>query len=320
MTEPIPLIWGDKRYYTLNYHLREIFGEKVFKLPLDAGCTCPNRDGSKGWGGCAFCGLRGAGEHIPGAGLSLTRQMEQGVRQVQKKWQPGRYIAYFQAYTNTYAPLGRLEQMYEEALAFPGIVGLAIATRPDCLEPPVLELLTHFNRRTHLWIELGVQSSKDSTLTRLHTGYTFDETEKALQALNVYGIRACPHVILGLPGESKTDALETVKALIGYSLYGIKLQMFHVLKDSELGQLYQAEPFPLLSQDEYIDWLVSALELLPPSVVIHRVTGDGPRDTLLAPNWTRDKLRVLSQINQVLSKQGTWQGRLWHKQTLGQNA
>ena len=317
MTDCKPQFWGDKRYHTLNYHLRKKFGEKIFKLSLNAGCTCPNRDGSKGWGGCAFCGLQGAGEHIPTTAVTLRQQMEQGVELVRRKWPAGKYIAYFQAYTNTYAPVAYLRQMYEEALAFPNVVGLAIATRPDCLEQPIIELLEEFNHRTHLWVELGVQSCHNQILERFHTGYTFQDIDRALRTLAAHGIRSCPHIILGLPGETQMDFLKTVQTLVQYPLYGIKLHMFHVLKDSELGKIYRIKPFPVISQTEYIDRLVAALEILPPDVVIHRVTGDGPSDTLLAPNWTRDKLRVLSQIDRVLSERNTWQGSCLYEKCSG---
>lgn len=299
----------EKRYHTLNHYLKERFGQKVFKLSLDAGFTCPNRDGSKGWGGCSFCSPRGSGDFVPSGRLSLTEQMERGTHLVQKKWAKGMYIAYFQAYTNTYAPLSVLKQRYDEALQFPGTVGLAIATRPDCLSEAVCDLLAEYQEKTFLWVELGLQSIHPRTLQQLHVSYDFQDFAEAMERLKERSIPVCVHAILGLPGESLLDMHQTVETLTRFPLFGIKLHMLHVIRGTRLGNLYEQTPFPLLSLEEYVPLVVDLLEKIPPEIVIHRITGDGPKDITLAPRWTFHKLKVLSEIDRELKIRDSWQGK-----------
>lgn len=296
----------NKRYHTLDAELKATFGRKVAKLSLDAGFTCPTRDGSLSSVGCLFCGAQGAGD-FTSAG-TIREQMQQQASNAARKWGDCPYIAYFQSHTNTYAPVQELDQRYREALAFPNTVGLAIATRPDCLPDDVLGLLETMNRETYLWVELGLQTMNDNTAAQLNRGFTTGAFLKATEALRKRNIRVVVHLIAGLPGENKETFLEGVKAVAQTKPWGIKIHMLHITSDAPLASVYQQKPFPLLSQEDYIDWVVEALTYLPPETVVHRLTGDGNAKTLLAPNWTRDKLRVISGIDSTMKARGYVQG------------
>lgn len=309
--ESKPLLWGDKRYHTWNYHLRQIFGEKVFKVPLDAGFTCPNRDGKAGTGGCIFCSTKGAGDFAGSRLKSLTQQFAEVRAMMHKKWPIAKYIGYFQAFTNTYAPVPVLKEKYETVLTEEGVVGLAIATRPDCLPGQVLDLLAELNDKTYLWVELGLQTIHDETGKLINRGYDYETFLTALEGLRSRQIRTCAHIILGLPGESRTDMLETAKAIACLPVQGLKLHLLHLMQGTPMVNLYQEGKLIFMEQEAYISLVVDILEILPPTMVIHRLTGDAPRDFLLGPLWSLKKWEVLNAIDAELVRRRTWQGRLW---------
>ena len=300
--------WFDKSYHTLNYELRSIFGQKVIKLSLDAGFTCPNRDGTVGTRGCIFCSEQGSGEFSAPSNLSIKEQITQQIEFLSPKWKTGKYISYFQNYTNTYAPIDRLRKIYEESLCCKDIVGLAIATRPDCLSNEVINLLEELNQKTYLWIELGLQTIHSKTSEFLRRGYSLDVFEKAVYNLKSKGISIVVHLILGLPGESYNEMLKSVRYIAELGVQGVKLHLLHVLKNTDLESLYNKEKFSFLSRQDYISLVVDALELLPKDIVVHRVTGDGAKDILIEPRWSLDKLSVLSGIDKEFKRRNSYQG------------
>ena len=298
-----------KRYRSLNEHLRQTFNEKVFKVSLDAGFTCPNRDGKLGTTGCIYCSARGSGDFAGYSGFSIHDQFTEVVARMEKKWPKAKYIAYFQAYTNTYAPIERLKIVYEEALSEPGVVGLDIATRPDCLPLEVLDYLAELNERTYLWVELGIQTIHNKTLQWIGRGHDYDQFLESLKELQTRRINVCGHIILGLPGETREDMLETAKTVSQLPLQGIKIHLLHVLKNTPLADYYDNTPFPLLTKEEYVELVVDILELLPPDMIIHRLTGDGPPEDLIGPLWSRKKWEVLNAIDGELRRRDSWQGK-----------
>lgn len=304
-----PRLWGDKRYHSLNCHLREKYGEKVSKISLDAGFSCPNRDGSLAWNGCTFCSARGSGDFVAVPQASLAEQFRQGREIMQKKWPGEKYIAHLQAFTNTYAPVATLRKIYYSALEQPGVVGLAISTRPDCLSEEVLNLLAEINQETFLWVELGLQTIHKRSSQVLNMHYDFDDFLQASNALKKRNIACCSHIILGLPGEEKQDMLATAQALSILPIQGIKIHLLHLMKNTPLADIYARQPFTFLSQEEYIDLVVDILEILPPEMVIHRLTGDSPRDLLIGPKWSIRKRNVLNSIDQELIRRNSWQGK-----------
>lgn len=300
--------WDGKKYYTLNCFLREKFGEKVFKVPLDAGFTCPNRDGSISKGGCIFCSERGSGD-FAGDNNNLIEQFYEVKAMMNKKWREGKYIAYFQAYTNTYAPVDVLRAKYESIIKLPDVIGLAIATRPDCLNEEVLELLEEINRKTYLWVELGLQTVHPKTALLINRGYALDSYIDSVKQLKKRKIEVVTHAIMGLPGESISDMLETVNFIANTETQGIKLHLLHLLKNTELAALYERGEFKLMEMDEYVDLIVDCIERIPQDMVIHRITGDGPRKTLIGPLWSLKKWEVLNAIDHQLMDRDTWQGK-----------
>lgn len=300
---------GEKRYYTLNQHLREIFGEKVFKVSLDGGFTCPNRDGRVGYGGCIYCSARGSGDFAGQVEKSIHDQFSEIKEVMSRKWSQAKYLAYFQAYTNTYAPLERLQEVYEQALKEEGVVGLSIATRPDCLPEEVLDYLAELNQRTYLWVELGLQSVHDRTMAWVGRGHNYDDFLKGLDRLRQRKIRVCAHMIYGLPGETREYMLDSAQKVADLDLQGVKLHLLHVLRETPLAKVYEKNPFSLLSQDEYVELICDTLEMLPTEMVIHRLTGDAPRRDLIAPLWSLKKWEILNAIDQELERRGTWQGK-----------
>lgn len=272
-----------KRYHTFNKQLREMFGGKIFKVSLDAGFTCPNRDGTLGTGGCVYCSARGSGDFAGDQRISIPDQFIEVKERMKKKWPNAQYIAYFQAYTNTYAAVERLREVYEEALAEENVVGLSISTRPDCLPEDVLEYLAELNQRTYLWVELGLQSSHDRTMEWIGRGHDYAQFIKGFAQLHARGIRVCSHIILGLPGETQAEMMETAQAVAQMPLQGIKIHLLHVLRGTPLATIYQQDPFELMTKEGYVSLVVDVLEILPPDVVIHRLTGDGPPDDLIGP-------------------------------------
>lgn len=305
------MYWGNKPYHSLDFYLRQKFGEKVFKVSLDGGFTCPNRDGTLSKKGCIFCSGRGSGDFTPSANLSITDQFIEGRTLLKKKWSSEKYIAYFQAFTNTYGPIEELRTKYEEAIALPGVVGIAIATRPDCLDEAVLDLLDEMNRKTYLWVELGLQTVHETTASFIQRSYPLSNFNEAVRNLSKRNIETVVHLILGLPGENKADMLSSVKYISKQPLQGVKLHLLHILKNTPLEKQYEKNPFPIFTMDEYIDLVIDCLELLPPHMVIHRMTGDGPKALLIAPFWSKNKRAVLNGIHKRLKERNTWQGKLY---------
>ena len=301
--------WNEKRYHSLDYELKTVFGEKLYKISLDAGMTCPNRDGTIGTRGCIFCSQGGSGDFASDRALSITGQIEKGKAQTASKYQGSGYIAYFQAYTNTYAPVPYLEKIFQEAISHPGIVALSIGTRPDCLEDDVVELLSRLNMVKPVWVELGLQTIHESTAAYIRRGYPLSCFEDSLKRLRTAGLEVVVHTILGLPGESREDMLATMDYLNARDIQGIKLQLLHVLKGTDLAYDYLAGKFKVLERAEYIDLVADCLEHLDPSIVIHRVTGDGPKDLLIAPLWASRKREVLNLLHHRLKERQSFQGK-----------
>ena len=301
-------------YNSISAYLKQRFGCKVVKLSLDAGLTCPNRDGSKGFGGCTFCSDSGSGD--------FAGSIEQQLASLSPKWLNARpdassdpsgspelkYIAYFQNHTNTYAPVGILRALWDEALAHEGVVGLAVATRPDCLGPDVLELLSEYNKKTFLWVELGLQTANEQTAENFNRCWKNADLEAAMHNLSTRGIKCVIHLILGLPGEDKRQYLSSAEYAASFRPFGIKIHMLHLMEGTAMGEEYMRGPFPLPTMEEYVSCVCDILEMLPQDVTIHRLTGDAPQDRLIAPDWTRNKHTVLNAIQQEFKRRGTYQG------------
>ena len=282
----------------LNDWLREQYGEKVYKLALSSGCTCPNRDGTLGFGGCTFCSAGGSGDFAAAAG-PIDRQIEEAKARIARKTDAKKFIAYFQSYTNTYGEAERLERLYLETIRREEVVILSLGTRPDCLGEEMLAMLSRLNAIKPVWVELGLQTIHARTAEVIHRGYDLPVFEEAYRSLTSRGIAVIVHVIFSLPGETEADMLDTVRYLARLEppLFGVKLQMLHVLRGTALGEQYEAEPFPLLSLDDYADLAAQSARILPAETILHRVTGDAPGPLLLAPDWTRNKKRVLNTIS-----------------------
>ena len=319
-------------YNSISAYLKQRFGCKVVKLSLDAGLTCPNRDGTKGFGGCTFCSESGSGD--------FAGTIEEQLAAVSRKWaepgapgahEPGvqnaceqagtesqrpnvpesaqlKYIAFFQNHTNTYAPAEKLRRLWDEALSHENVVGLAIATRPDCLGPDVLDLLNEYNKRTFLWVELGLQTANERTAESFNRCWKNADFEQASYDLSARGIKCVTHLILGLPGEEKEQYLATAKYAAYFRPFGVKIHMLHLMEGTAMGEEYRREPFHLLTRDEYISCVCDILEILPQEITVHRLTGDAPQDKLIAPDWTRNKHAVLNGIQQEFKRRGTYQG------------
>lgn len=302
------MIWGDKRYHSLNYFLREKFGEKVFKISLDAGFSCPNRDGTIGTKGCIYCSERGSGDFAGNRKISISDQFADIKNMMNNKWKNGRYIAYFQAYTNTYAPVNVLRKKYEEAIGMEGVVGLAIATRPDCLGEEVLSLLEEFSKKVYTWVELGLQTSNESTSKLINRGYRLEVFKEAVCNLRKRNIDVVVHTIFGLPGETKDDMLNTIKYVSNCDVQGIKIHLLHLMKNTPLVKLYEQGKLIFLEKEEYIDLICEAITILPPDMVIHRLTGDAPRNLLIGPMWSLKKWEVLNGIDKALEDRKIYQG------------
>ena len=300
--------WGDKRYYNLNYFLRKKFGSKVYKISLDAGFSCPNRHRKISTGGCIFCSERGSGDFAGDRSYSINQQFEHIKTIMQRKWKEGKYIAYFQAYTNTYAPIDILREKYEEALNQQGVVALAIATRPDCLGEDVLDLLEEINNKTYLWVELGLQTVNDRTAKIINRGYDLEVFEKALKNLRDRNIDVVVHSIFGLPGEKQEDMLSTVKYLASKDIQGVKFHLLHLIKGTPLVKLYEQGQLEFLSQEEYVEIICKAIGILRDDIVIHRLTGDAPRNLLIGPQWSLKKWEILNSIDKMLDDRDIYQG------------
>jgi radical SAM protein (TIGR01212 family) len=299
-----------KRYRDLNSYLREKFGCRVQKITVDAGLTCPNRDGTVSIGGCLYCNPKGSGSGAHGRGMTITDQLNQGIPILARRYKALKFIAYFQSFSNTYAPPETLRRLYDEALAFEEVVGLSIGTRPDCVHPAVVDLLQDYARTCMVWVEYGLQSAKDATLKKLNRGHDVDCFTKAVEATRGRGINICAHVILGLPGEDRSDMLATAEYLSRLGIDGVKLHLLYVVKGTGLERLYQKGQYGCLSQDEYAGLVCDFLERLPADIVIQRLTSDPHADELIAPRWALDKNRIRKRIMQMLAERDTWQGKL----------
>lgn len=312
--------WGEKPYYSLDYYLKETFGQKVYKLALDGGMTCPNRDGSLGTGGCIFCSQGGSGDFaqkieektkIP----DVHSQIEKAKERVSSKIKDGKYIAYFQSFTNTYAPVTYLDSLFSQAISHPDISALSIGTRPDCLPPETIELLKRLNQKKPVWVELGLQTIHEASALLIRRGYELPCFLDAVHRLKEAGLSVIVHVILGLPGETREDMLETVRflgKLRNPPIDGIKLQLLHILKNTDLAKLYEKNPFPVMEPEEYFSLIADCIRFLPQDIVIHRISGDGPKSLLIAPKWSADKRFVLNSISKKLRETGAFQGEWIH--------
>jgi len=307
------IYWDNRRYYSLDYYLKQTYGRKMYKISLDAGLTCPNRDGTLGDRGCIFCSAGGSGDYAADRRLSITEQIRTGKAQAAGKYSGNAYIAYFQAYTNTYAPVSRLRKIFTEALASPDICILDIATRPDCLGPDVLELLKELSMIKPVWIELGLQTIHTQTAKFIHRGYELPVFEQAVLSLRALSIPVIVHTILGLPGEGMPHLLATVSYLNTLDIQGVKFQLLHILKGTDLAKYYKEHPFPLPDMEEYFVMLGKALSTLRPDIAVHRLTGDGPKPLLVAPLWTGHKRRVLNGLHAYLKEHDIWQGKDYEK-------
>lgn len=287
------------KYTTLNNYLKKRFGEKVYKIALNGGFSCPNRDGSIDTRGCIFCSKGGSGDFAESPDLTITEQIENGKKRLEKKIKNGKYIAYFQAFTNTYAPVERLKKIYEEAINHPDIVALSIGTRPDCLGNDVLVLLDELNKFKPIFVELGLQTINEDTARYIRRGYTLEVYDKAVADLHKIGINVVTHIILGLPGESKNDMLKSVEYACKVT-DGIKLQLLHILKGTDLAKDYEQGKFEVLTLEQYTEIIKECVQIIPENVVIHRLTGDGAKKDLIAPLWSADKKTVLNTINRAL--------------------
>ena len=305
------MVWGDKPYHSLDYELKRQFGQKIYKVSLDGGMSCPNRDGTVGTGGCTFCSQGGSGEFAVGrTGYpDVWEQIEQAKTRVHRKISgEGKYIAYFQSYTNTYAPVDYLRTLFERAITHPDIVALSVGTRPDCLGDEVVALLKELNGQKPVWVEVGLQTIHEKTAERIHRGYRLEVFEDAYRRLKEAGLTVVVHVILGLPGETKEEMLETVDYLGKIPVDGIKLQLLHILKGSQMATEYEKNPFSLMELEEYLDLILTCVARLPQSVVIHRLSGDGAKALLIGPAWSANKKLVLNRMMQKFRENGIFQG------------
>lgn len=313
--------WGEKPYHSLDYDLKQRFGEKVYKLTLNGGMSCPNRDGKLSHGGCIFCSEGGSGDFAASALLSIPEQIQDAKTRLAKKRPVNHYIAYFQAYTNTYGSPEYLRKIFTEAIDDPEIVALSVATRPDCLPGEVVELLAELNLKKPVWVELGLQTIHGSSAAFIRRGYPLETFTDAAERLHARGIEVITHVILGLPGESREMMLETVDFLNTMPIQGIKLQLLHVLEGTDLAHYYREHGFHVLEEEEYVSLILECVEHLRPEIVIHRITGDGPKELLVAPHWSSAKRSVLNHIHHEMKEKNSWQGKYLEQQggTYGRN-
>ena len=303
-----------KRYRDYNNYLKKIFGERVQKIPLDAGFSCPNRDGTISSRGCIYCDSRGSGTGaMVDRGLSLEDQIAEGIKFAEKKYKAHKFIAYFQSFTNTYAPVARLREICQTALNQNGVVGLAVGTRPDCVDHEILSLLSSFQKDYLVWIEYGLQSAHDLTLSRINRGHDVACFEKAVAITKEHGIKICAHVILGLPGESHGMMMDTARFVAGLPVDGIKIHSLYVTQGTALAELYKKGEYVCLDREEYIETLIDFIEILSPEMVIQRITGDPNVSELIAPLWTMEKNKNISLIKKRFEERDTWQGKKFLK-------
>ncbi|MFA8439263.1 TIGR01212 family radical SAM protein [Pueribacillus sp. YX66] len=313
MTNTMPTHFGDKRYYSLNRYLRNKFKTKVFKIPLDGGFDCPNRDGKVAYGGCTFCSVSGSGDFAGDRRDNLETQFMKIKTRMHKKWPEGKYLGYFQAYTNTYAPVEELREKYEVILKQDGVVGLSIATRPDCLPDDVVEYLAELNERTYLIVELGLQTIHEETAELVNRAHDYACYVDAVNKLRKHNIEVVSHIINGLPQETPDMMLETAKAVANLDVQGIKIHLLHLLHKTAMVKQYEKGLLEFMDFDTYINLVVDQLEILPPNMVIHRLTGDGPIELLIGPMWSTKKWSILNRIEAELERRNSWQGKYYKK-------
>lgn len=314
MNQANPFIYAtdNKRYHTWNYHLREHFGHKVFKVALDGGFDCPNRDGTVAHGGCTFCSASGSGDFAGSRVEPLDVQFKKISERMHNKWKDGKYMAYFQAFTNTHAPVAELREKYESVLTQEGVVGLSIATRPDCLPDNVVEYLAELNERTYLWVELGLQTVHEKTATMINRAHDFDCYKEGVDKLRKHGIRVCSHIINGLPQEDYGMMMETAREVAKLDVQGIKIHLLHLLKGTPMVKQYEKGLLEFLDRDDYVSLVCDQLEIIPPEMIVHRITGDGPIDLMIGPMWSVNKWDVLNAIDAELKRRNSWQGKNHH--------
>lgn len=311
---PFPYSIDNKRYHTWNYHLRNHFGHKVFKISLDGGFDCPNRDGTVAYGGCTFCSAAGSGDFAGNRALPIEVQFQQIKEKMHTKWKNGKYIAYFQAFTNTHAPVDVLKEKYEVALQQEGVVGLSIATRPDCLPDDVVEYLAELNERTYLWVELGLQTVHETTAKLINRAHDFKTYVEGVEKLRKKNIRICSHIINGLPMETPEMMMESTRAVANLDVQGIKIHLLHLLKGTPMVKQYEKGMLKFLTFDEYVSLVCDQLEILPPEMIVHRITGDGPIDLMVGPMWSVNKWEVLNAIDDELKRRNSYQGKYYTAQ------
>ena len=308
---PFPYSNDNKRYHTWNYYLKNKYENKVFKVPLNANFSCPNRDGTCGYGGCTFCGALGSGEYAGNILDDLNSQFVDRLEMMQRKWPDGLPIAYFQAYTNTYAPLETLKAMYDPFAKRDDIVSIAIATRADCLEDDKIAYFDSLCDNKEIWIELGLQSIFDKTAKRCNRGHDYKTFLDCIERLKNTRLKICVHLINSLPYESKEEMIESAKALASLPIHAVKIHMLHVCHGTKMAEEYKEYPFPLLTLEEYVDVVVRQLEVFPKEMIIQRLTGDAVKELLIAPIWTLNKTNVLNSIDKEIAKRDTWQGKYY---------
>lgn len=304
----------NKRYHTWNYHLRERFDSKVFKVSINAGFTCPNIDGKISTGGCTYCSKEGSGDFAGNPRENIVSQFDSIKEMMEKKWSNAKYIGYFQAFTNTYAPVEVLREKYETILSLDDVVGLSISTRPDCIEDDVLEYLSELNTRTNLWVELGLQTIHDNTSRLINRGHDYKAFEDCVMRLRENGIDVVVHIINGLPGETKEMMMDTVKRVCKLDIQGIKIHLLHIIRDTAMEKMYNKNMVRLMEFDEYIDLVCDQLEIIPQDIVIHRLTGDGKKEELVGPLWSLKKWEVLNAIDDELKRRDSWQGKYFFRE------
>lgn len=306
---PFPYSFDNKRYHTWNYYLKSKYQHKVFKVPLNANFSCPNRDGTCGYGGCTFCGALGSGEYAGNIHDDLAKQFIDVYEIMKRKWPNGLPMAYFQAYTNTYAPIEKLKEYFTPFVERRDILGLAIATRADCLEDEKIAYLQSLTKNKEIWIELGLQSIHDQSAIATNRGHDFATFLDCIERLKNTDLKICVHIINSLPNEDEKMMIETAKQIGQLPIHAVKIHMLHVCEDTRMGKQYKQKPFPLLSLEQYIDITIKQLEVLPPEIVIQRLTGDAVKELLIAPKWTLNKTNVLNNIDKEMVKRNTWQGK-----------
>ncbi|MTH54484.1 TIGR01212 family radical SAM protein [Bacillus mangrovi] len=311
-SNPFPYASDTKRYHSWNYHLKNHFGHKVFKVALDGGFDCPNRDGTVAYGGCTFCSAAGSGDFAGNRADDLTVQFHEIKDKMHHKWKEGKYLAYFQAFTNTHAPVEVLREKFETVLGFENVVGLSIGTRPDCLPDDVVEYLADLNKRTYLWVELGLQTVHERTALLINRAHDYELYKEGVQKLRKHGIRVCTHIIDGLPLEDRDMMMETAREVAKLDVQGIKIHLLHLLKGTPMVKQYEKGLLEFLSFEEYIQLVCDQLEIIPPEMIVHRITGDGPIDLMVGPMWSVNKWAVLNAIDAELEKRGSYQGKFFN--------